>query len=216
DVMFIEPGSITGSIGIFTGKFDVSGLARRLGVTWETSKRGAHADMESFFRAYTPEERTLIRDKLRYFYGRFVGAVARGRHMSEDEVDAIGRGRVWTGAQAMERKLADRVGGLYDATREARARAGLGDDDRVEVVVLPFEPDTLVAKLLKLVGAEAGADALAPLRPLVRALPASVLVQPETVQARMPFDLTTEERGSLLLHDAVAPPVQRAHAPSRP
>ncbi len=192
DVIFIEPGSITGSIGIFTGKFDVSGLARRIGVTWETTKRGARADMESFYRPYTPEERSLIRDKLRYFYGRFVGTVARGRHMSEDEVDAIGRGRVWTGAQAMERKLADRVCGLYDAIREAKARAGLGDDDRVEVLVLPLEPDTIVAKLLKLAGVEASADAFAPLRPLLRALPASVVVQPETPQARLPFDLSYE------------------------
>jgi protease-4 len=190
DLIFIEPGSITGSIGIFTGKFDVSGLARRIGLTWETAKRGARADMESFFRPYTDEERKLIHDKLRYFYGRFVGTVARGRHMSEDEVDAIGRGHVWTGAQAMERKLADRVGGLYDAIREAKARAGMDDDDRVEVVVLPLEPDTIVAKLLKLAGAEATGDPLAVFRPLLRALPASLLVQPETPQARLPFDLS--------------------------
>jgi protease-4 len=194
DEIFIEPGSITGSIGIFTGKFDVSGLAKRIGVTWETARRGARADMESYFRPYTAEERTLIRDKLRYFYGRFVSTVARGRNMSEDDVDAIGRGRVWTGAQALERKLADRVGGLYDAIREAKARAGLGDDDRVELVVLPFEPDTIVAKLLKLAGAEAatGADPLAVVRPLLRALPASLLVAPETPQARLPFELVFE------------------------
>jgi protease-4 len=193
DLIFIEPGSITGSIGIFTGKFDVSGLAKRLGITWETSKRGARADMESFFRPYSGEERTLIEQKLRYFYGRFVATVARGRHLTETQVDNIGRGRVWTGAQAMERKLADRYGGLQDAIREAKSRAGLREDDIVEVLVLPLEPDTLVGKLLKAIGGdETTIDALAAIRPLLRLLPGSVLVSPSSPQARLPFQLVFE------------------------
>src|SRR5262249_21172520 len=67
DIIYAEPSAITGSIGIFTGKFDISALLGRLGVTWETSRRGAHADMESYLRPYTPEERTRIHDKLRYY-----------------------------------------------------------------------------------------------------------------------------------------------------
>jgi protease-4 len=149
--------------------------------------------MESFFRPYTGEERTLIEQKLRYFYGRFVATVARGRHLTEIEVDNIGRGRVWTGAQAMERKLADRYGGLLDAIREAKSRAGLREDDVVELLVLPLEPDTVVGKLLKVSGGdEAPADALAAIRPLLRLLPASVLVSPSSPQARLPFQLVLE------------------------
>jgi protease-4 len=188
DVIFAEPSSITGSIGIFTGKFDLSGLLARLGVSWEVVTRGPHADMESFLRPYTDEERARIKDKLRYYYMRFVSAVARGRNLSEVEVDAVGRGRVWTGAQAKERRLVDRHGGLLDALAEAKRRAGLDDDQPVELVMLPREPPSFLSQLLRLGGAEEeGETGLEPLEPLVRHIPASLLVDPQAPQARLPL-----------------------------
>src|SRR6185436_8793241 len=111
DVIFAEPMTITGSIGIFYGKFDVGGLARKLGVTTDTYKRGKRADVESMFRPYTDEERAMLKEKLRYMYGRFVGAVSEGRGLKQGEVDAVGRGHVWSGTQAMPIKLIDRFGG---------------------------------------------------------------------------------------------------------
>src|SRR5690606_7775251 len=87
DMIFAEPMTITGSIGIFYGKFDLSGLLSKIGVTVDTYKRGKRSDVESLFRPYTSEERAVLLDKLRYMYGRFVGAVAEGRKLTKDQVD---------------------------------------------------------------------------------------------------------------------------------
>src|SRR5678815_5640334 len=106
-------------------RFDIGGLARKLGVTTDTFKRGKRADLESMFRAYTDDERAVLKDKLRYMYGRFVAAVSEGRGITKDDVDAIGRGHVWSGAQAMPIKLIDKFGGLGDALDEAKRRMGL-------------------------------------------------------------------------------------------
>ncbi len=191
DAIFAAPSTITGSIGIFTGKFDVSGLAAKLGVSFEINKRGAHADIESLWRPYTDEERRLILEKLRYYYDRFVDAVATARGMSHADVDKIARGRVWTGAQAKEVKLVDHLGGFMDAVVEAKRRAGLGEWEAVELRGTPDEPSTLVGQLLRLLGVhaderEAAALAAVPgVRDLLRALPGSLLLAPSTPQARM-------------------------------
>jgi protease IV len=189
DLILAKPSSITGSIGIFTGKFDLSTLLARAGVSWQTLTRGARADMESYLRPYTDDERHLIKDKLHYYYGRFLGAVARGRGLSESEVDAVGRGRVFTGARAQPLRLVDRDGGLLEAIAEAKRRAGLGDEDAVELVLLPREPTTLLGQLLRLGGA-AGEEATGPelpFAPLLGRLPASLLLAPRSIQARLPM-----------------------------
>ena len=200
DRIFAEPMTITGSIGIFYGKFDLSGLLEKIGVSTKTVRRGEHADMESYYRPYTDEERTIIRDKLKYLYGRFTGAVARGRGMTEAEVDAVGRGHVWTGKQAMGVGLVDELGGLADAITYAKTQAGLGADERVRIVELPRPPGGLLSFLLGSF-AQARAEAAEPavglhqlgaVRALLEAIPASVLAQPETPQARLPFQITWE------------------------
>lgn len=194
ELVYAEPGTITGSIGIFTGKVDVSGLLAKLGINWVITTRGKHADQESYYRPYTEEERKSTKEKLRYYYGRFVAAVAKGRHMKAAEVDAVARGRVWTGAQAAEHGLVDRMGGIVDAIAEAKARAGLRDDERVQIVSLPAEPTSLLGQVLRLAGGAAsvgeGGLGLAQL-PLVgdvlSLLPGSLLVAPDVPQARLPF-----------------------------
>src|SRR6185295_6455429 len=150
-----EPMTITGSIGIFYGKFDITGLAGKLGITTDTYKRGKHADLESMFRPYTDEERAVLQGNLRYVYGRFVDAVAEGRRIQPGEVDAVGRGHVWSGAQAMPIKLIDRFGGLGDALDEAKRRMGLPEATKVQLVELPALPSSLLGTLGKLIGAEA-------------------------------------------------------------
>jgi len=193
DLIFAEPMTVTGSIGIFFGKFDVSGLIARLGITTTTQKRGTRADVESFFRPYTDEERTVLRDKLRYMYGRFVGAVAEGRGMTKDEVDAVGRGHVYTGAQARPERLVDRFGGLGDALDEAKRRMGLGLETRVALVELPGIPSSLLAKVTGLLGlhaeAQLGLGDLPVIQALVRGVPASLLLAPAGAQARLPYDV---------------------------
>ncbi|MEO8702608.1 MAG: signal peptide peptidase SppA [Kofleriaceae bacterium] len=196
DLVFSEPMTITGSIGIFYGKFDVSGLLRKVGVTTDTYVRGKRSDIESMYRPYTDEERVMLLEKLRYLYGRFVGAVAEGRGMKKDEVDAIGRGHVWTGSQAKPIRLVDKFGGLGDAIDEAKRRMKLAEGTRVQLVEMPDLPSGILGKFGSLLGAQATqpmtlAD-LPVMKELLRGLPASVLVNPTQAQARLPFEVSWE------------------------
>jgi protease-4 len=191
--VFAEPMTITGSIGIFYGKFDVGGLVKKLGAATDTYKRGNRADIESMFRPYTKEERVVLLEKLRYMYGRFLGAVSEGRGMKKDEVDAVGRGHVWTGAQAKPIKLVDEFGGLGDALVYAKRRMGLAADARVQLIELPDVPASLLGFVANLLGVKSeqqvSVTELAGLKDLLRGVPASVLVDPNAAQARLPFDL---------------------------
>jgi protease-4 len=164
--IFSNRATITGSIGIFYGKVDVSGLLGKLGVGVETVRSSPRADAESFFRPFTDDERTELGAKVKQFYDLFVGRVAAGRGMSPERVDAVARGKIWTGAQAHERGLVDRVGGLREALAEARKRADLGDD--TPIVELPDEDDSLFGFLLSMATSRAqtplaGAAALLPI-----------------------------------------------------
>ncbi|HEY6180317.1 MAG TPA: signal peptide peptidase SppA, partial [Kofleriaceae bacterium] len=196
DAIFAEPMTITGSIGIFYGKFDIAGLARKLGVTTDTYTRGKHADLESMFRPYTDEERVTLKDNLRYMYGRFVGAVAEGRGLKPDAVDAVGGGHVWSGAQAMPIKLIDRFGGLADAIDEAKRRMGLAASDRIQLHELPDQPASLLAALGSLIGLSGDSARtlqltdLPAVKQLFDGVPASVLVGQGQPQARLPFAIT--------------------------
>lgn len=198
DVIFAEPMTITGSIGIFFGKFDVSGLLKKLGVTMDTYKRGARSDVETMYRPYTDEERSVLLEKLRYSYTRFVGSVAEGRKLSKDDVDAVGRGHVWTGAQAAPIKLVDRFGGIGDALDEAKKRMGISADTSVRLVELPPPPSSPFGFLGSLLGVKAedaperSLIALPVVRALLEGIPRSVLVDPGVPQARLPFDVTWE------------------------
>ncbi|HTJ45850.1 MAG TPA: signal peptide peptidase SppA [Kofleriaceae bacterium] len=192
DTILAEPTTITGSIGIFYGKFDVSGLLEKLGVTTETFKRGARSDMESFFRPYTDEERTVVHDKLRYLYERFTGAVAEGRKLTPQQVDDVGRGHVWSGEQAVPIKLVDQLGGFSEALDLAKARAGLSRDDEITLVELPRAQTSFLAQVLGWFGI-ASEKAPLPLgwtQAIVDALPASILAEPDVPQARLDFNVS--------------------------
>ncbi len=142
DEVFAEPSTLTGSIGIFGFKVDVGKVLDTLGVSVETTRRGAHADIQSPYRGWTDEERTLLMDKIRHMYGLFVDTVAAGRKsrgLTAARVDEIGRGQVWTGITAQTLKLVDRMGGLSDAIDEAarRGRVYLGPAGMPDLEVLP-------------------------------------------------------------------------------
>ena len=193
DVIFAEPMTITGSIGIFSGKVDVSSLAKKLGIDVDIYKHGEHADSESLFKSYSAEERADLLAKLRYMYGRFVGSVAEGRGMTKDAVDAVGRGHVWTGAQAAPIKLVDKFGGVGDAIDEAKRRMGLSPETLVDLRELPKKPSSLFGTVGRLLGAHV--EPMLPLgelpvvKQLLKSIPASMLLAPNTPQARLPFDI---------------------------
>jgi protease-4 len=196
DLIFAEPMTITGSIGIFSGKFDIGGLAQKLGITTDTFKRGKRADLESMYRPYTDEERAVVKDGLRYMYGRFVGAVAEGRGMPRADVDAVGRGHVWTGAQAQPIRLVDKLGGLNDAIDEAKRRMGVADATMVQLYELPSLPASLLGTVGQLLGVSDQATLsigdLPAVKALARGVPASVLLAPGAAQTRLPFEISWE------------------------
>jgi len=129
DVIFASPGTITGSIGVFAGKVDLSALLAKAGVTRHVTRRGERADLETLSRAWTEGERAAMQDSVDAMYEAFLLRVAEGRKLSRAEVHAVAQGRVWTGAQALERKLVDRLGGLDEAVAEAAKRAGIEASD---------------------------------------------------------------------------------------
>ena len=120
-----QPGTITGSIGVLTGKVVTSGLFEKLRMQRETLSRGEHAGYYSGTRPFTDAERASLRETIVAVYEQFLDRVAVSRSMSRDDVDAVGGGRVWTGRQALDRGLVDELGGLDLALQRAKQAAGL-------------------------------------------------------------------------------------------
>lgn len=131
DVIVALPATLTGSIGVFGGKFVVADLLERLGLSTGVVEQGARARMFSARRSFTPDERERLAAVIDAIYADFVAKVAAGRQLPVDRVEALARGRVWSGADAHVRGLVDELGGLRDAVRIARERAGL--DERAAV-----------------------------------------------------------------------------------
>lgn len=127
DVIVALPGTLTGSIGVFGGKMVVSELLDRLGAGTGAVQHGQRARMFSARRGFDGAERERLAIAVDAIYDDFVAKVAEGRHRTVEEVHAIARGRVWTGTDALANGLVDELGGLRDAVRIARARAGLPD-----------------------------------------------------------------------------------------
>lgn len=128
DVIVALPATLTGSIGVFGGKMVVRGLLDRLGLTTGTVSYGARALMFSSRRGFRDDERARLAAVIDAIYNDFVAKVADGRRRPVAEIEAIARGRVWTGSDALGIGLVDELGGLRDAVRIARERAGLPDD----------------------------------------------------------------------------------------
>ena len=128
DVIVAEPGTITGSIGVFGGKAVTAALTDKLGVSYGAVQQGRNALMFSTHRTFDANELERLDAFLDHVYDDFTSKVASGRNMSQDDVQAIAKGRVWTGADAAERGLVDTLGGLRDAVRIARERADLPAD----------------------------------------------------------------------------------------
>ena len=101
----------------------------------ETVKSGKNSDIYSSFSRFSPEQRTKVGDYMEGFYRNFVAKVADGRHTTPERIDAVGQGRVWTGAQAKDRGLVDILGGLDTAVSIAKQRAHIPADEEVELVV---------------------------------------------------------------------------------
>ncbi len=146
DAIVASPGSITGSIGVFVLRPVIGGLLEKFGIGVESLTRGAHADLLLSSRPLSQSSRKRLREEVESIYTLFVERVAAGRNLSPERVDALARGRVWTGAQAAEIGLIDGLGGLRVAV--ARAKELLKLDPDADVALVPYpRPRSLVEEL---------------------------------------------------------------------
>jgi protease-4 len=137
DAIVAQPGTLTGSIGIFTGKYVIGGTLEQLHANIESTSEGRHAEIYSPARPFTDEERANVMASMQTFYDEFVERAAAARHTTPEKIDAVAQGRVWTGAQAREHGLVDRLGGLDTAVSIAKQRAGIPAEEEVQRVVFP-------------------------------------------------------------------------------
>jgi protease-4 len=163
-VIFANPLTITGSIGIFYGKGEVSELFKKIGINVEVTKTTARADADSIFRPFTDDEKVELRRKVGQFYDVFLDRVSQGRSralgktVTKEQIDAVGQGRVWTGQQALQHGLVDRLGGIRQALEAARDAGGLPDD--APIVEGPVIEKTLLDQALELAGLKANGSFL--------------------------------------------------------
>jgi protease-4 len=138
-----DPNTITGSIGVVIGKFNISGLYNLLGLSTDQVTTSDNATLFSLQQNFTPAQRAWIEKSIHDTYDQFVKGVAQGRGMTVDAVDKIGKGRVWTGAQAKNLGLVDELGGIDTAIRLAKQLAHIPASERVNIVRFPEEKSFL-------------------------------------------------------------------------
>jgi protease-4 len=186
DAIVAPAGSFTGSIGVYVLRPVLRGLLDKLGIGVEGLTRGAHADLLLASRPLTAETRGRLRDDIESVYKLFVERVAAGRDMSTERVDQLGRGRVWTGIQAMESGLVDEVGGLRTAVARAKASLGLDPDADVALIAYP-QPKSLAEQIDDaLRGIAASSAPELPLPGIARNLLAWLVAVPEGAPALLP------------------------------
>ena len=132
-----QPVTLTGSIGIWAGKVVTQGFYDKIQAGRQFISRGKAAGIYSDTALFSDEERARIRAGIGAGYASFKARVAQGRGLTEDEVETVARGRVWTGRQALDHGLVDSLGDLHDAVHRARHLAGLSPRRRAPVLDLP-------------------------------------------------------------------------------
>lgn len=141
DKIFAQSATLTGSIGVFGGKFVLQDLWRKLGVRWESVASSDNATLWSSAQDFTPAQREKVQHLLDQVYDRFLDRVAQGRSMPVEHVETLAQGRVYTGDQAKDIGLVDAIGGLEEAIAYARESANL--DQNARVILFPPKKSTL-------------------------------------------------------------------------
>lgn len=138
-----QPTTITGSIGVLSGKIINSGLYEKLAFNRDEIERGRHIGMNVGNERFTDEERAIVWKLISSIYDHFLVKVSARRNMTREEVDAVGGGRVWTGRQALERGLIDELGDYDRAVQKVRELAKLSANSKIRPIKEPKKP-TLV------------------------------------------------------------------------
>lgn len=204
DKIVAQPGTLTGSIGVFGGKMVTADFWAKLGVNWETIALGKDATMYSTDSDFTPEQWAKNEASLDRVYADFTQRAAKGRNLPLEQLQSLAKGRVWTGQDAKERGLVDELGGFPKAMELAKEAAKLPKDAEVRVQVFPRkkQPAEVLAEMLGGGGgdnsedeANASVTALAPWTPMVEQAQALyrlgtklglVRSQTETLRAPLP------------------------------
>lgn len=147
DRIVAEPATLTGSIGVFSGKIVTDAFWQELGVNWAETRFGANAGMWGG-GSFSAAEQERLGEVTDVIYHGFISRVAEARHLTPEAVEAIAEGRVWTGRQAREKGLVDVLGGLDTAIDEARRLANVEGDVRLEAFP---KPSGIVEELLAMV-----------------------------------------------------------------
>jgi protease-4 len=196
-----DSNTITGSIGVIIGKFNVSGLFNMLGLSSDQVITSDNATLFSLQQNFTPAQRAWVEKSLHETYDQFIKGVAQGRGMTVDAVDKIGKGRVWTGAQAKGLGLVDELGGVDTAIRLAKELAHIPASERVNIVRFPeeksflqqlFEREREMTSGEAAVAAEAGSSAYGLVgsdAKTVDAIIRRIIGRMDIVQARIAYEL---------------------------
>ena len=137
DVIVAHPGTLTGSIGVYGGKYVAGETLETLGVNVEVVTDGTHADLFSPTTQFSDSARQAVQAQIDDTYERFLQVVADGRGLSRDQVHQIAQGRVWTGRQAYDNGLVDELGGLHRAVEIAKTEAGIAAETLITLVTYP-------------------------------------------------------------------------------
>lgn len=137
DTILADESSLTGSIGVIAASFSLEDLFNKIGVNTDTFKRGAHSNLLSVDHDMTKDERQKLFDLISDTYGIFVNKAAEGRGLDPDSVDALGRGRIYSGADAKSVGLVDKVAGLHQALNVAQQAAGIPLEQEVALEYYP-------------------------------------------------------------------------------
>jgi protease-4 len=136
-----EPATITGSIGVVTGKLATGRFQEELlGVTHDPLQRGANADLYSSLKPFDERQTAVLRRRVSEIYGRFLDHVSEGRKLSRSAVEAVAEGRVWTGEDALAVGLVDELGGLDRAIALAREAAAVAESEDLPLIFRPKPP----------------------------------------------------------------------------
>jgi protease IV len=153
DKIVAQPGTITASIGVLSGKVLTSGFWDKVGLSWDEVHAGANATMWTGTHDYTPSEWARFQQWLDRIYVDFTSKVAEGRKLPKDKVLQIAKGRIWSGQDAKNLGLIDEVGGFDTALNLAKKAAGVPESEEVKLVVFPHKK-TLWQSLMQREGPE--------------------------------------------------------------
>jgi protease-4 len=189
DKIVADPATITASIGVLSGKFNLSGLYQMLGLSTDYVATSGNATMYSDQQNFTPAQQKIVQKMLDDTYANFTRGVAQGRKMPLAEVDKIAKGRVWSGEDAKQIGLVDYLGGLDRAIAVAKSLAHIPASESVELVRMP-KPKTFFDLLLERAQDQTFVpeDEAATIQAMLRRI--SAMVRAEPVRVQMPFTLT--------------------------